>query len=57
MSWPVALYVTALWILLAGAWVAIRPAPPVDSHREMAWQVVRDILPGILLAILIGTIV
>lgn len=57
MRWPVALYVAALWMLLAGAWVAIRPTAPVDSHRELAWQVVRDILPGILLAILIGTIV
>lgn len=57
MSWPVALYVAALWILLAGVWLALRPAAPVNSHHELTWQVVRDILPGILLAILIGSVV
>lgn len=57
MSWPVALYVAALWFLLAGIWLALHPAAPVNSHRELARQVARDILPGILLAILIGSLV
>lgn len=57
MSWPVTLYVAALWILLSSVWLAIRPTCPAGSHRELAWQVVRDILPGILLAVLIGSIV
>ncbi|MBX6341767.1 MAG: hypothetical protein IRY97_04865, partial [Thermomicrobiaceae bacterium] len=56
MNWAAFLYFAGLWALAAALSLTLRRPRSPTSDLQLAWEVTRDLLPGLLLAIVAGRV-
>ncbi len=56
MNWAAFLYFAGLWALAAALSLTLRRRRSPTSDLQLAWEVTRDLLPGLLLAFVAGRV-
>ncbi len=54
MNWSAALFTAGVWWLLATGWLLLRPRPHSPQLALLAVRLLQDLIPGLLLALLMG---